>query len=226
MLLKSHIGKLLFVGAATIIWLISLVGLILLIGNRNTFREGFFGIALFIIGLSLIMIPFAALNWLVRKKIYKQREPFAIFSGIRNVDSMYIGEILIEGGYNSAVSIYTPGATSTSVYEVLRHTFSILNEKGSTVVLCVNSNQSNRKCKPEKEYTIFDLPFYNGVSVKRLHLEKMMRMSYFPLIFRFSSSVRFLFRRGKGKPREVQCADKALLDFCRVRNIKLRYLVV
>lgn len=226
MLLKSRIGKLLFAGVSAIIWLVSLVGLMLLVENRNSVDEVVFGIVLSIAGMVLVLIPFAAMNWFVRKKIYKQKEPFAIFSGIRNVESMYIGEISIGGGYSSAVSIYTPGATNTSVYEVLKHTFSILNEKGSTVVLCVNCNQSDRRCKPEKEYTIFDLPFYNGVSVKRLHLKKLVWISYFPLIFRFSSSVRFLFKRGKGKPREVLCTDEALLDFCTIRNIKLKYLVV
>lgn len=226
MLLKSHIGKLLFAGVSTVIWFVSLVGLILLVENRSSVDADVYGIILSVVGMLLVLIPFAAMNWFVRKKIYKQKEPFEIFSGIRNVESMYIGEISIGGGYSSAVSIYTPGATDTSVYEVLKHTFSILNEKGSTVILCVNCNQIDRKCKPEKEYTIFDLPFYNGVSVKRLRLKKLVLISYFPLIFRFSCSVRFLFKIGEGKPREVPCTDKKLLEFCTIRNIKLKYLVV
>lgn len=98
MLLKSHIGKLLFAGVSTVIWFVSLVGLILLVENRSSVDADVYGIILSVVGMLLVLIPFAAMNWFVRKKIYKQKEPFEIFSGIRNVESMYIGEISIGGG--------------------------------------------------------------------------------------------------------------------------------
>lgn len=202
---------------AIAIWLLVIILSVLL-----TDRTGgaFIILAAIELAVTIIMI-FIGANLLMKNKIYAQRKPFDTFSGIRNVDTLYIGEISRGGAHdNNILYIYTPNATENSAYEVLRHTFSILDENGSTVVLCVNASAQRNK----KSFSVFDIPFFNDVTIHRLGLENIKSEIWFPLLYDLAGCFRYIFKIGK-KAKEEQCVNDEILDFCEQRNIKLIYLV-
>lgn len=138
----------------------------------------------------VIIFVFCIMNLIIVSKMRKECAPFNAMSKIRNVDYLVIGdqckikEIVPIG--KTYVQIAAPGRSFTSSFEILRHTFSILKDNGGVVVIV-------GKKKSKEKYTIFDLPYFHQVTLKRLGLQRKRILTYIPIIISPIKSIKILF---------------------------------
>lgn len=160
-------------------------------------------------------------NWIVIKKIYIQKEPLSVYSEIRNVDYLIIGEycktsLLPITKEDSYIEILSPARSYEASYQILRHTHSILKE-GGTVIISVG--------KKKKGYTVFDIPFFHEITIKELKLNRLKKMSHIPFLFSPLRSIKLIIGQEehnmhlntKGVPSELRA-------FCEERNYNLIFL--
>lgn len=175
---------------------------------------------IYLFALSLFLEVMLCFNRLINKKMYTEIKKFSPQSNIRNIDYLIIGDIcntnnLIPKG-KTIIKIMAPNRSIMSSYEILKHTFSILNEENATVIII---NKNNLK----KQYTIFDIPYFPMVTINRLMLHKMKKMSEFPLFFAPIKSIKFFINKSNNQIKDVKCPVKEIINFCEDRNIKLIY---
>lgn len=172
--------------------------------------------------LALIFL-LAALIWGLNLILLYQRKkelaPFGVYSHIRNVDFLLIGDIckadaIVPEG-KTFIQLAVPDCGLLSCYELLRHTFSILKEEGGTVVIITRPKNENR------HYSVFDIPYFNDITVKRLHLEELKQKSPFPVIFSPIGSVKKLLNSSQGILQDTNCKMPEIGQFCDERNITL-----
>ena len=177
-IIKNHKKKLL---------LFSLIFVVLFCGGYILTRSLSFATTMVVIYSILFF-----LNWAVVKKNNNQKNPLNVYSDIRNVDYLVIGEYcdvgkIIPGG-KTCVRILAPRRSYEASYQILRHTHSILKEEGGTVIICAE--------KMERKYSVFDIPFFHPITIKKLNLERLKTMSYAPLLFSPVNALRFLIGMG------------------------------
>lgn len=159
-------------------------------------------------------------NYIIYKMMWAQKAPLDAGSKIRNIKKLYIGDSnKSDIMKDKALSIFIPECNEIMAYEILRHVFSILDENGSEVIICVQDK------KRYADYNIFAIPFFSCITIKRLKLEKMERKSKFPLFFYPLLSLKFLLK-SKKILKEIECRNEKMIEFCEIRNIKLKYLIV
>lgn len=140
---------------------------------------------------------------------------------IRNVDYLIIGEQydykeLIPEQASSFV-VLSPKRSLTASFEILKHTFSILKDKGTVIIL--------DKGFRGDEYTVFDIPYFHPVTIRRLKLDKLKKVSIIPLLVSPISTLKMVFplHRNAGICEEL-CPMKEIVNFCIERDIQLTYL--
>ena len=192
-----------------------IVGLSLLIVLGLLFFKHYF--------LSMIILIMFLLNYLT---LYKTKKIVALFdsnSNIRNIDCLIIGDMLNIKDYiqegKSYVGIFQPNITLISAYEILRHTFSILDENNAKVIIAVKEKNENIN-----KYSIFDCYYFTNITVKRLGLKLINKIKCFPVLFAPLKSIVFILGFGTNDWINCKCPNKKIEDFCTERNISLTYL--
>lgn len=171
----------------------------------------------------LIIEVFLLCNYVVLSKMKIERDKFSVHSNIRNVDYLIIGDIcnvksLIEDN-KTFLQIASSNRGLNSAFQIFRHTFSILNENGGTVIFITK--------KDSDVYSLFDIPYFNDITIKRLHLIKLKKMSRFPLFFKPISSVEYLFQVIFFKKFSDDFQSNTEIDlFCKQRNINVLYKTI
>lgn len=169
--------------------------------------------------LGILYFLLVFLNEGVCRKMYYMHKPFEVYSEIRNVDYLLIGDFCNADNYvpkeSTYVQISAPNRGFNSSYQILRHTHSILKEKGGTVIMAIGNNKKN--------FMIFDIPFLHNITIKKYNLEGLRVMSRFPFFFAPIDSLRFLWG-GVSKYAPTQNTDEELSRFCKERDYKIIYL--
>ena len=156
-------------------------------------------------------------NLLIVRKMRKETKKFTPYSQVRNVNFLIIGDMcdakkLVQS--DSYIQISAPGRGLKASYEVLRHTFSILQEhKGAVIVVTKKSNIGG--------YSVFDIPYFNKITIKRLHIESLNRMLKITLFVSPVKAIRYFFGICTGKLCDTACPPKEIVNFCQERNLNL-----
>lgn len=175
------------------------------------------------------LIAFLICNDMIKKKQNKQRIAFGIYSDIRNVDCLVIGDIvnltnIIPIG-RSFIQITAVGRSLEASYEILKHTSSILRENGGEVYLVTDENIQREK------FSVFDIQWLHPITILKYNLFHLERKTRFPLFFAPVKSLRFLLNIYKsGQILESQLPDDNLFTeiagFCQARDFKLHIVTV
>jgi hypothetical protein len=178
------------------------------------------------VGITLvILIIIVMLNRRIKSRLRKQIAPFYSRSMIRNVDYLIIGDICDPSTFLPEKSTYIyigrPNRGFVVSYQILRHTHSILKDKGGEVVFVIKSN-----CLKSEEFSVFDIPFLHNTTIKELGLEKIVRRNRWPLIFEPIISVKFIMNRNCSIFKCIDCPDEEIITFCRDRNFTFRLILV
>lgn len=162
-------------------------------------------------------------NLLVYKKIKNNADQFNSNGIIRNVDYLIIGvscdykHLLPEGA--TYIEIIAPNRSLIASYEILRHTHSILKDKGTIVIL----DGGNAK----RVFTAFDVLYFHSITIKRMNLEYWNVFKYFPVLTNPFTSIKMIFFRNNKKTYiEKTCPSKEIIVFCKERELKLIYIKV
>lgn len=171
-------------------------------------------------GIPLLML--AALNGATVRRMYRQREPFEPRSRVRNVDYLVIGDIcapeeVVPAG-ETFVQIAASNRSLLASYEILRHTSSILKERGGHVVLAVR-----RKSAAQNTYSLFDVGFLHPVTIERLGLKGKTWQRHLPALFAPLRSLRLALWIQHGSWKEAECPLQEIQSFCKERRIDLSY---
>lgn len=161
-----------------------------------------------------------AINYVVYKKMKQGVDQLNAGGNVRNVDYLVIGEKcnfsdLVPAG-STCFEITAPQRSLVASYEILRHTFSILKENGTVIILDGKKSTGG--------FSIFDIPFLHAVTIKRLNLHHLKKIYKIPLLVSPIKSLR-LFRAFHidAHFEDEECPKKEIIQFCESREIKLIY---
>lgn len=162
------------------------------------------------------------LNRTVLKKLYSQRDPFKIGGKVRNVDYLIIGDMInpatIIPASKTFVQIKAPNRGLLVSFEILRHTSSILDEDNGNVIIA-----TTLKNKTDDKFSVFDIPFLYNLSIKKLGIERLSKLSRYPALINPLSSIKLVLNLDKKNWKETECPNKEISIFCTERNFNLSY---
>lgn len=172
----------------------------------------------------LVAVLCAVANVVVVRKTREQSQPFSHKSTIRNVDYLVIGDLcnpceLVPEGSNY-VAVCSPGRSLASSYEILRHTYSILNEDTPNVIIIV------RRKHLQDGYTAFDLSIFSmsPISVKRLGVEALCKKEKLLLLYYPTRTIQLLLGCKRQYTIALQEIPQEIQDYCQERLINLQIL--
>lgn len=177
-----------------------------------------FAVILFIIGGCF------AINFILYAKLKRNVNEMNATGTIRNVDYLIIGENFDLSGLIDASSskfqILSHGRVLCASKEILRHTFSILKEEGTVILLDKGSDI--------RKFTCFDTMWFHDVTIKRLGLKWEKELNKFPLFLAPIKSICILLNIGNRRwlPREMKCPDESIVEFCSKRGLNLKYYLL
>lgn len=180
----------------------------------------FFNVMILCTGGGILLL--AVLNEAVSQKMRRQKAPFDTRSRVRNVDHLVIGDLFPAPAHIPAettyVQISAPDRSLAASYEILRHTSSILREQGGTVILATQDKNVDKY-----RFSLFDVPFFTGFTLDRLHLKRFAWEVCLPIIFEPFRSIRFLLDKGRSDWTTAECPMKEICTFCAERGFLLIY---
>ncbi len=211
-LIKNHKKKSLF--CALLFILAALIGIYIYIYNIIA--------CIIACAVTFLILIFFLLNLMTIRKVNSQKTPFNPRSAIRNVDYLIIGDMcdpnqLIPSG-KTYVQLSAPDRNLMSAYEILRHTYSILDEKYGTVVFVIKDKYIN-----VERFSIFDIPLFHKITINRLNLKMMIIKANFPFLFSPLKSIKLLLGIKISGWKNCECPKKKINQFCEERSIKLIY---
>ncbi len=167
--------------------------------------------------LFLSLLVLFSFNLLIVRKMSKQIESFASHSQIRNINFLIIGDMcdvkkLVQS--DSYIQISAPGRSLKASFEVLRHTFSILKAHEGTVIIVTQKDNT-------EGYSVFDVPYFNKITINRLHLESLILASKMSLFTAPIRSIKFFLGIYTTRLSDATCPLKEVINFCEERNINL-----
>lgn len=163
------------------------------------------------------------LYYLNRKAVISlqvQKEPFKNGGSVRNIKYLMIGDMIDPSSVVppncSYVQIKAPGRGKKASFEILKHTFSILDEDDGIVIITAKKNAVD-------SFTVFDYPFFHELTFNRYHIECPHLFLRFPLLKYPLATIQLALNHYQNGWKETVCSDSELNKFCRQRNIKLRF---
>lgn len=205
----SRILKIILIGAC--VWVVTLF---LCLIAHQWLIAGF----LFITGVAF------ALNFVLYSKLKRSVSQMNASGVIRNVDYLIIGENFdssrIVDTSNSKFEILSPGRSLCASKEILRHTFSILKEGGTVIII----DKGNKVQK----FTCLDTLWFHDVTIKRLNLCYTKKLNKFPLLLSPINSIGILLnvRNKRWMPVEVECPNQSIAEFCSKRGLSFKYYLL
>lgn len=182
-------------------------------------QKWLFAIVLFILGCCF------AINFVLYAKLKKNVNQMNANGTVRNVDYLIIGENFdssrLVDASSSKFQILSPGRSLYVSKEILRHTFSILKEGGTVIIL--DKGNKNQK------FTCFDTLWLHDITIKRLGLKVERKLNKFPLFLSPIKSICILFNirnMQSGTPVEMKCPDESIAEFCFKRGLNFKYYLL
>lgn len=178
-----------------------------------------------VIALNIAVIATFFVNSKALRIIYSQKVPFGYKSKIRNIDALIIGDmcnpkLVLPDSCKTYVQIKAPGRTLWSSFEVLKHTSSIIKETGGTVIFVCQLDNMDKKI-----YSVFDIPFFVRITLKKYGIGYMKLLAKFPLIVKPFSTIRLLLDKNKKEYVKKTCSDNEIVTFCHERGYELHLYV-
>lgn len=169
----------------------------------------------------LLLTAVYILNSYVVRNVQLQKTPFQINGNVRNVDYLIIGDmidsnIVIPQG-KCFVQIKAPNRSLYGAFEILKHTSSILDEDNGNVVIAIKNAES------KNQFSVFDIPFFYNLTIKKYGIEKYEKLSRIPLLVKPFSSLQLLLNICNVNWKEKSCPNADIVTFCDDRNIHLMY---
>ncbi len=194
-----------------------IIGIAYLISLAYDLYKGSFFYSIIVLGILILSL----LNLYVSKKIYYQAQPFSSRCTVRNVQYLLIGDLCQPDNFiptgSTYIQIAAPGRSLKACYEILRHTFSILDEGNAHVIFVI------RKKYFSKKYTLFDYPLFllSPISVKRLGLTKDIWKLNIPIFAAPIKSLEYLINLKGHYKYPLLSLPSEITAFCKERNISL-----
>lgn len=171
--------------------------------------------------LALALAAAIVINALAARSLKKQYETFNSTSKIRNIDCLFVGDMLksseyIEGGCSLA-QLSAPGRGFLSDYEIIRHAHSILKDNG-----CIYIPYRIRHA--DSGLSLFDYPIFHRVTFEKYKCSHKAKRAKYPFFFAPLKTILFLLgpRKASGtlKSRCFPEIDK----FCEERGYTVVYI--
>jgi len=173
--------------------------------------------------LYLGVVFILANHWVVRKAGL----PYSVLHANREIKqytNLVIGDLASPSLYTPHLKnghtlvITSPGRSFEASYQIFLHVVSCMAEEGNCIIV-----QDNKK-KKEKNYTLFDVIFFNLVTRKELKVEYLMERRRFPFLYEPVKSLRILFNIHSGLYRKSECPSTEMVEFCKRKRISLTCL--
>ena len=168
-------------------------------------------------------------NSRIKKKQNKQKMPFGVYSNIRNIDCLVIGDLVnltnIIPANQSCIKITAAGRSMRASFEILKHTSSILKENEGEVYLVVDGNIRNNN------FSVFDIQWLHPIIIRKYNLFCLAKKARFPIFFAPRKSLRCLLNITKpSQMLRSQSLDNEMImeidRYCQARGIKLHLLTI
>ncbi len=186
---------------------------------------------LYNIWLTILLVAFflfLLLNFVFRKQFNK--DGFSFYRNKRGADYLIIGDyatipdLSLENSY--VLKYMAPGRTLLSSFEISKRLFSILNKKGTLIIIV----DEDKLC--DLRFSIFDYAFLHPIQLKKYNIEYLRLYNFFPLIFapirvlkKYSSSIK-VAEEPSSKIYAQNDFCKYIRDFWEERNVNFKLLVI
>lgn len=205
---------------------------ILSIGNRKRRALAVMGIVAILLAftslwpLSLLYVALVICLYVNRMVLHKTNKTSDLSAkrDIQTYDCLVIGDRCRRDmperygiPINNTFFLTVPGRSLEASFNILSHTFSLLNGQRRTCII-VHSG------KDKTSYSVFDTPYISLVSRKELELEKLHARSSYPFFFDPIRSIRVLLSVIPQKYEESDCPDERIKQLCNDKGIRLIYL--
>ena len=170
-----------------------------------------------------VMTFLAWVNFRAYRQNRKQAAVFGAYSDVRNVNVLIIGDMIapeVVGAGRSFVQVCAPGRGLRSCYEVLRHTHSILDDEGGDSCVVIALKAKNRG---KMDFSVFDVPFFHRITVKKYGLERLCRLEKFPVIYEPLGIFAAAFGIKSRGWHEEGCFSPEIEKFCDERGYRVRF---
>ena len=164
-------------------------------------------------------------NHVVIKKI---NYPYSILHANREIKqyaNLVIGDFGTSSSYKSHLKegntliITSPGKSLAASYQILLHVISCMEDEGNCIIM-------QGKNESKKDYTLFDIHFFNLITRKELGVEYLINRRSFPLLYEPIRSLRILFNIHSKHYKATECPSMELKNFCKRKGISLTYLAI
>ncbi len=163
------------------------------------------------------------LNSKVKKHIYGNLSLLGSRRPIKKYSAMVIGDCCSESSYipycnnkDEVIAIMSPNRGLKASYQILLHTFSILDEGSTCIIVC-------KKKAVDNDISLFDIPYLNIITQKELGIESLRRKLSYSIIFSPIISLKQLLNL-KSVYHNDTCPNKDIVEFCKKCGLKLIYL--
>lgn len=163
------------------------------------------------------------INSKVKRLVYGDLFSFSPRRPIKKYTTMVIGDCCSESSYlpycgakDEVITIMSPHRSLKASYQILLHTFSILNEGSTCIVVC-------KKDALDKDINIFDVPYLNIITQKELSAESLRSKLAYPIIYSPIMALKKLINLKSAYHKDT-CPDKDIVDFCKSHGLKLIYM--
>lgn len=166
----------------------------------------------------VVIISGHYLNQKIYEKIKKPLEKLSPKREVKSIDRLVIGDMCadVDEEVENNLLITAPNRSLYASSLILKHVGSVLTE-GGTVVIVAPLKQTRGKI------TVFDTPFISLISSLEEGCKRSSLKNEYPLIVSPIRSFKLLLDR-KRKTVETQCPDTTIINYCRRKGFKLKYL--
>lgn len=182
--------------------------------------------AYLLLGLYTAVLLLLACDIYAYEKNRKNARELNATGTIRNVDYLIIGDMcsikdIVPSGA-TYFAICCPGRSMFASYEIMRHTFSIAKEEGYVVIACRRDRIDSR------EITVFDMPYLNQLSIKRMNLAKLKKKEKLVLFLKPVQTIKLLLScfHGQYRYEKNPFVLPEIDEFCKIRNLKLDLVII
>lgn len=166
---------------------------------------------------------FFYINSKVKRLVYGNLSLFDSRRHIKKYTTMVIGDCCSESNYlpycnnkEEVIAIMSPNRSLNASYQILLHTFCILDEGSTCIIVCKKKMVSN-------DISFFDIPYLNTITQKELGIESLRHKLLCPLIFSPVITLKQLLDI-KSVYHNDTCPNNDIVEFCKKRGLRLIYM--
>ena len=173
------------------------------------------------------------MNRLIRKlgdkiynRLYSDIRVFYPESSIRNVDMLFIGDMLDVHNFmicnrknGKFVQIKSPNKSEKASFEILKSTHSILREGGEVYIVI------NKKKYGTEYISVFDIPFLHPYTLYKMGIKRNKLKTYFPILFEPINTLKLIIGVKKNGIIKIG-EEQQIKQFCEVRGYRLYFVEI